>query len=384
MCEALYNRMNLGIMSGQEEKIRKIESYLKTNFTVRSDAEGEKYERITGIMQSKLASEIGIMRLYFTLFEVAGVRTEIVLTSDRYDKKFDGDFDSWTYLQHFLIYFPEARGFITPTEQFSRYGFVMPNWAGQDGLFIRSVSLGGETSAVGTIKQIGTTEWSQSMSSLYTHLTFDLSKGMTNLHMKETYTGFSAGFIQPYFPYMSQEDRRESLNNILKNTAADAKPKNLHVSGYNSDDTLYRFPFAVEADYSTNIYLEYACGKYIFKVGEVIGPQMEMYQSQERRTDMVLAYPHGFHREISFEVPAGYRVTNLEALNMDVFHEQDSVRTMEFKSTYKQEGNVVTVIVEESYRETFYPKAVYEDFRKVINASADFNKVVVYFEKDNG
>jgi hypothetical protein len=385
MCEALYQRMDISSMDNEEKKIRKIESYMKTHFTVRKDAEGDRYERITGILQFKLASQLGIMRVYYALFEVAGIRQEIVMTSDRFNKQFDGDFDSWTYLQNFLLYFPDTKGFIAPTETFYRYGFAPPSWCAQDGLFIRAVSLGGEVSGVGTVKEIGTTDWQQSISGLYANISLNFEERKATLHAKQSYTGYSAAFIQPFYSFMSAEDRRETMEEIVKNSAEDAKPKNLRVTGYNSEDTLYNLPFAVEADYTTNTLIEYACGHYIFKVGEVIGPQVEMYQTQQRRTDMVLANPHGFHREIRFDIPAGYRVTNLEALNMNVAQlDKDSVPTMEFKSSYRQEENTVIVTVEENYRKTFYPKSVYDDFRNVINASADFNKIVVYFEKLNG
>lgn len=385
MCEALYKRMGVGAMDSDEQKIRRIESYLKTHFTVRQDAEGDRYERITGILQFKLASELGMIRLYYTLYDVAGIRTEIVLTTDRFNKQFDGDFDSWTYLQNFLLYFPDTKGFIAPTEEGSRYGFAPPNWVAQDGLFIRAVTLGGEVSGVGTVKPISTADWKSNMSELYADITFNLDEREASLKMKQTYTGYAASFIQPYYSYLSAENRREAMENIIKNSADDAKPKNLQVSGYNSEDTLYHYPFSIQADYKTNTLIEYACGHYIFKVGEVIGPQVEMYQTQQRKTDMVLANAYGYHREIRFEVPQGYRVTNLEALNMNAVHlDKDSVPTMEFRSSYKQEGNIVTVTVEENYRQTSYPKAIYEDFRNVINASADFNKIVVYFEKLNG
>jgi hypothetical protein len=388
MCEALYKRMGVEALDGNAEKIKKIESFLKTHFTVREDASGEKFERITGILQSHLATEFGIMRLYWAIFDVAGIKKEMVLTSDRFDKQFDGDFDSWTYLQHFLMYFPSTKSFIAPTEQFSRYGFVTAEWASQDGLFIREVELGGVKSAIGSVKHINPTDWQVSINGLYANIDFNLESGISNLHMKQTYTGYAASFIQPYFPFLSKEDRRNYTNDLLKNLATDAKPKNTRVSGYNSDDTLYYKPFSVEADYSTNAFLEKTCDKYIFKVGEVIGAQVEMYQSQARRTDMELPYAHGFHREIRFTIPDGYRCTNLDALNMDVHHEEKSdedtshVRTMDFVSSYKVEGKMVTVIADESYRVTHYPKAIYEDYRKVINASADFNKIVVYFEKN--
>jgi Domain of Unknown Function with PDB structure (DUF3857) len=385
MCAVLYQRMNVSKMDGEEARIRKIESYLKTHFTVRDDAVGDQYEKIAGIIKTGVGTELGIMRLYYAVYVQADIKSEIVLTSNRFDKGFDGDFESWTYLQHFLIYFPSTEGYIAPSEDGARYGFVPGAWAGQDGLFIKEVTLGGARSASGNVKKIGMAKWEESINRMDASLKFDLDNRMTQVHMKHSYTGYSAAFIQPYYLYLSSQDRREYSESIIKGEATDAKPKNLSVTGYNSEDTLYRLPFSIEADYATNSLIEFACGKYIFKVGEVIGPQFQMYQTQqERRSDMILANPHGFKRFIKFEIPAGYKATNLESLNMDIFYEENGERTMDFKSSYTVDGNIVTVTVEESYRKVSYPKSQYEDFRKVINASADFNKVVVYFEKITG
>jgi hypothetical protein len=66
---------------------------------------------------------------------------------------------------------------------------------------------------------------------------------------------------------------------------------------------------------------------------------------------------------------------------MDVFDPDKGERTMEFHSYYKTEGNKVTVLIDEDYRQIGYPLSMYEKFRKVINASADFNKVVLFLEK---
>lgn len=384
LCAQINTKLEIDKVSGSVDKIRKIESYMKSHFTVREDASGDRYDRISGILQSGIASEWGIMRLYYTTYSLAGLKPDVVVTSDRFDKEFDGDFDSWTYLQHFLLYFPETKGYVAPTEDLTRYGFVPPGWTSQKGLFIREVSLGGIVSATGSVRDIATTGWQQSVNRLDARLSFDLQNGIANVHTKESYTGYSAMFIQPVYAFLAADERREYTQALIRNSADDARPKNLQVTGYASDDSLFRLPFTIEGDYTTNTFLEYACGKYIFKIGEVIGPQVEMYQPGERRTDMVLENPHSFYRVITFEVPPGYHVTNLESIRMDVYHMQDSVRTMEFRSTYSQEGNTVTVIVEENYRQTLYPREIYQDYRRVINASADFNKVVVYFEKDNG
>jgi hypothetical protein len=96
---------------------------------------------------------------------------------------------------------------------------------------------------------------------------------------------------------------------------------------------------------------------------------------------MDVGYAHSLDRVIRFTVPDGYKVTNLDVLNIDVFHEDKGERTMQFKSKYEVKGNEVVVTINEDYRRVIYEKELYEPFRKVINASADFNKIVVYFEK---
>jgi hypothetical protein len=52
-----------------------------------------------------------------------------------------------------------------------------------------------------------------------------------------------------------------------------------------------------------------------------------------------------------------------------------------FTSTYKLEGNLLTVNCFEIYHENFTPMSAYPEYVKVINAAADFNKIVIVFEK---
>ena len=55
--------------------------------------------------------------------------------------------------------------------------------------------------------------------------------------------------------------------------------------------------------------------------------------------------------------------------------------TMGFVSNYEVAGNQVIIHIYETYKRTQYPLSQFEDFKKVINASADFNKVVLVLEK---
>jgi len=81
------------------------------------------------------------------------------------------------------------------------------------------------------------------------------------------------------------------------------------------------------------------------------------------------------NRKIVFEIPGGYSVKNLDDINLSVVHKENDTVTMGFVSNYTKSGNTVTVNIYETYAKIYYPLEQFEDFKKVINASADFNKI---------
>ena len=54
---------------------------------------------------------------------------------------------------------------------------------------------------------------------------------------------------------------------------------------------------------------------------------------------------------------------------------------MNFTSTYKIEGNTIVIEYHEYYNDLDYPILQYDEFAKVINAAADFNKISILIEK---
>jgi hypothetical protein len=83
---------------------------------------------------------------------------------------------------------------------------------------------------------------------------------------------------------------------------------------------------------------------------------------------------HGYYREIKFEIPQGYTVSNLEDLKMDVQMMHNNKVSSCFKADYELSANTLTIRSTEYYSEMEYPVEEFESFRKVINAAADFNK----------
>jgi hypothetical protein len=88
-----------------------------------------------------------------------------------------------------------------------------------------------------------------------------------------------------------------------------------------------------------------------------------------------------YDRVIKIHLPEGYGVKNADDLIFDIAYRDEADVPFSFKSDYSEENNVLTVHVEEYYKEIYAPVSRYEDFRKVVNAAADFNKITLVLEK---
>jgi hypothetical protein len=140
-------------------------------------------------------------------------------------------------------------------------------------------------------------------------------------------------------------------------------------------------PFILTATVKASELVERAGNKTLVKIGDIIGPQVEMYQEKPRQFPMNITYPHVLERKIKFIIPDGYTAINPDDIKIKHVYQDKGQTTMGFASDYTMEGNTITITILEEYRRTFYPLSQFEDFKKVINAAADFNKVVLVLQK---
>ena len=140
-------------------------------------------------------------------------------------------------------------------------------------------------------------------------------------------------------------------------------------------------PLTIHIKTKSGELIEQAGNKLLVKIGMAIGPQVEMYQEKPRQQPVGLDYGHVEERTIDFIIPQGYTISNLNDLKIKQVYEENGELTMGFVSDYEVKGNVLSVHIMEEYRKTFYPLSQFESFRKIINASSDFNKVVLVIEK---
>ena len=66
---------------------------------------------------------------------------------------------------------------------------------------------------------------------------------------------------------------------------------------------------------------------------------------------------------------------------MNYVYDNDGEKSHGFTSSAKQEGNIITIDVEEYYAKNTFEVSEYETFKTVINAAADFNKTSIIVKK---
>jgi hypothetical protein len=376
----LLKKIKLDKKASTEIQIKQIESYVKQNFLVFDLGGSDLFSDVSQVIKGKIGSEVAMLKIYVELFRQAKLDAEVVFTTERGYKRFDANFESWAYLDKILLYFPAIDQFMAPGEKYTRTGFVPQDWTENDGLFVKPVEAGGVVMGVGKVKKIKTPGYKLSYDNIYADIKFDNDFTETTIHLKRTFTGYSSAGIQPLYTALPDDQRKGLVNDLMKIIAEDSKISDTVVSNYD-EQSLFIKPFTIEGNVKTQSMFEKAGDKYLFKIGNVIGPQAELYQEEKRKTDVENEFNRGYYREITFTIPDGYKITNLSALNFNVACGDASNPEAEFKSSYTINGNKVKIVIDENYRQLILPITKFEDFRKVINAAADFNKVVLFLEK---
>lgn len=359
-------------------RISFLEDYVKTHIDIDKKLTSSEGDQLVQILTTKTANDEGIIRLFSRLFLWEDVPFEIVLASDRSGIPLDPDLEDWDRAENVLFFFPGTGGYMDPTQDGTRYPYVRPNLAGGRGIFLKTISLGSYTTATSTWGMVPMAPWDSSSLDMEADIHFCGSLDTLLVHGRQIMTGYGAAEYRPIYTFLPKDKQDEANKDIVKSIGNSADVSNIAVHNAHMTDAFHNTPLVIEADIRCPDLIENAGSRLLVKIGEIIGTQTEMYQERPRQLPAEMPYPHKEYRTITLHLPDGYTVKNLKDLNMDV-----SYPDMGFTSTYTQTGSDVVITIHESYRALRYPLEAFDNFKKVINASADFNKVVLVLEKNN-
>ncbi|HNP17921.1 MAG TPA: DUF3857 domain-containing protein [Fulvivirga sp.] len=372
----LLNDMGLKQYAETKTKVAAIENYIKTNFYFDENASGQASD-LSFMVKNKIGSRLGMAKLMLNCIKLIGVEPQLVLTSGRDNVAFDGDFETFNYLQDYLLYLPEDQAFIAPYSPEFRYGMVPAELTACDGLFVSEMNIDNIPFPKAEIKRIPALAAKDNIDKMVVNVTFNDALTSNNVTLKRSFNGYSAAFIKSVYPLIEEERKQELLKSLVKFLATDANISSLALEKSKFEFQTWASPLVVESEFQSPSFIEMAGNIILLKAGELIGPQSELYQENERMTEVQNQYNRAYDRSITINIPEGYKIENLDDLIFDEKVVENDREIFYFRSNYELKNNVLKVQVDEAYEEIYYPKEKFEAFRKVINAAADWNKIVL-------
>jgi Domain of Unknown Function with PDB structure (DUF3857) len=360
-----------------DTRIRKIESIVKTSIAINKEGGDEPLGAPESILKVKVASKEGITKLYIAVFKQMGIEVHPVLTCSRERTRFDGDFDSWSFLDEYLLYFPQTQMFLAPYFD-TRYPLIPGEYTAQKGLFIEPFEMGEVKSALGVIHEIPAADYLANQDNLDIDVRFDEGLESNTINQLRSFVGFTADYFATFHAVANEEKRKQMVEELIKETAADAQVTTWKARPVAKPKQDW---FEIQGEFKTSSFIEKAGPRVLFKAGLLIGPQIEMYRDDKRTYAVENGNNRNYDRIIRIHIPAGYTVKNADQLNMDIRFNNEESNPYIFKSEHTLNGNLLEIRITEFYKEIYVPLEKYENFRKVVNASADFNKVTLVLEK---
>jgi len=359
-------------------QIWNIENKIKKTITY------EKYidtrETLSDVIVTKQANQTDILKIYLAVFKNFKIENNIVFTSNRYKIPFDKDFESFENLSELLFYFPTIKKYLTPTEIEYRIPLFPNTIANNNGLFIKEKIFAGVAMGIGEIKfiDIPGNDISHDIMNITVDFTQDIENPLVTSNL--TFGGYSGLNFQPIKDFASAERYKTILKSIAENYTAEAEYKTLTTEN-DGTEFIGKKPFILNVTFDGKELTKKAGANYLFSVGEIIGKQMEFYQENKRILPVEIDYPHLYSRNIKILLPKGATVKNLDKFVMDFKTKVDGKTEAGFISKYTKNGNEILVENTEFYNVINYPLDQFEDYKAVINAAADFNKIVIIVTK---
>ena len=361
----------------------RLEHYIEDNYSY-YDASATQLNDIEFIQENKVFNSGGALRLYTRILDQLELDYQVVYTTNRSQLIFDDEFESNKFLDELLVYIPQEDLYFDISDVSSRNGVNNFNFTANKALFIDKELLGEDFVALTDVREIPYKPASFTVDSIKAKVILDDAFLDNKVNVFRSLTGYAARSYQGIFELIKEEDQlKEIEESLIGYIDSEAEVQDIEVR---NGKAIYlgRKPLQATATLTNIQLLENAGNSLLLNVGKLIGPQMTMYDEDSARVNDIYNYfARSYYRTIEFEIPTGYKLLNADDLLFDEKLVIDGETRAIFKSTYQTTGNTVLVTISEWYEDHIYPKEYFEDYLKVVNAAADFNKVSVLLEKES-
>lgn len=365
-----------------EELIKKVTVFLKKKYLYKEDFSKAEYENTLAVMKSGVGNDRGIIKLYCVILKYLDIEYEVLISANKYYNLLDPKYCSRHSLTEYLIYFPKYDSYLYPAHQIMQYNLI-PSWLiGNKALVVT------EFNRSPKFVVIPDRDPEFNGTDLVIDVAIDLDDNSSVFSIKSFGTGLVSLSLNSAIYYSeSEEEKEKELENFIswrypESEILEAALVDPEVWGDIGACDDFKCKREYTAKVKSTSFYDVAGDKLLLKVGTLLGPQSELYSELERVQPITNSYNKSYRFNISIPIPDGYKYGG--AQNADInndFTDADGNKIAGFSSTVKIEDNVIKIGIYEFYAKVSIDKEYYEQFRKIINSAADFNKAIILLEK---
>lgn len=355
------------------EIINNICEYVYANYNI-IRTPNEKLSNLKYITSKKQATETGIMKVFCCIFNHEGLDYEFVLTSDRFNHKFDSQFFSHLNLQTALFYFIEEKKYLRPSFVNSRLQFAPTTSISNNGIFIDKFDR--------RFKVIDVPEASENIVERNYIISMNEDNDfIPNITCDHKLTGYRGANSRGAYRYFKKKDLNEFKHFTAVSGIEDAEFVDFTIKNEDISLNSENIPFELYYSYNAESLIEDLGDDFIIDFGKVIGTQSEFYQEAKRVNPVELRSLITYKYKIEIAIPEGFEPRGLEDIKINkVLNIKDELACSFISNVSIDEGFIV-INATEIYNKLYMDLNHYEDYKDVVNAAFDFSKKSVLFKK---
>lgn len=375
----LIKELKLKKIKDPAEQLAALEHHVKTNFYI-DDQATQGADQVDFMIKNKYGTERGYVRFFAAAAETLGLKYQLVMTSDRTKVRFDGSFESWNYLSDYLLYFSETDQYMSPYYFQFRLGLWPPQFSATEGLFIANAGFEGVNNISTEIRKIPEMPYQTNYNQLTVKVGFNEDNSENEISVVRSSEGYEGSFIKSTVGRATAEQKEEMLDQLLEFIGPTEEFTEQSFEGDDLDYKTWADYITYKGKFKSQNFIEQAGDIILFSAGNLIGKQSELYQEKKRFNLVENDFNRGYLRNIEVEIPEGYTIQNPQDIDMDFSVDNEGKTVFYFKSSHNIQGNKLTITINEYYDQIYFPLERFEEFREVINAAADWNKVVLVMQ----
>jgi hypothetical protein len=297
----LLKKIGISDKMSDTDKILSLENHLKAAYAIYPNVQPQ-YQGIGALLENKASDRQSFIRLYALAFEQLEISHQLVLTSDRTSLPFNKEFEAYNYLQSTLFYFTDLDKYLDPEATQLRLGYVPSEYMNNYGLFIKPLNIGGITTGLGKVKFIKAlgNELTANNHYVKVDMTEDPFEPVVDYELRMS--GYYSSFIQTIYDLLSDDERERLNESLVEMVATEKTDAELTVENGNAE-SFGKKPMILKATVSSTDVCEKAGNKVIFKIGQLIGRQVELYNEKPRQLPVQSDYNRTYYREIVVQLP---------------------------------------------------------------------------------